>query len=203
MSEGLRAMAVVDRSAEYRRQAAVCYDIAATLTGEKASSMLRVGDTYAALAVAPDLSQPSVFAAQKLIDPLCRKCGKKMQLADFVPGTETAPPMQMFRCAACGETQELATQVSRATLSKADDRRIEQHYVAASFRRDNNRFIPGPVVECPDAGMATQRAELILREAEIVGAVAFSRRVDSISGAFGAAVILKTFGQVPEGFNIA
>jgi len=200
----------VERRREYRRQAAVCYEIAATLTGEKASSMLRLGDAYAALAVAPDLSRFSVFAAQKLTDPLCKKCGKKMQLADFLPGTDIAPPIQAFRCAACGEIHGLATTASRATssnevdqdlvLAGASTQDLDQHYIAASFRRAGGDFIPGPVVECPDASMAIQRAELMLAENEIVGAVAFSRRVDPITGAFKAAVLLKACGEIPGGF---
>ena len=45
-------MAIVDQKERYRRQAALCYEIAATMDGERAISMIRLGDTYAALATA-------------------------------------------------------------------------------------------------------------------------------------------------------
>jgi hypothetical protein len=44
------AMAIVDQKERYRRQAALCYEIAATMAGERAISMARLGDAYAALA---------------------------------------------------------------------------------------------------------------------------------------------------------
>src|SRR5262249_2876675 len=46
-------MAVVDQKERYRRKAALCYDIAGKMTPTKAASMVRLGDTYAALAVDP------------------------------------------------------------------------------------------------------------------------------------------------------
>jgi hypothetical protein len=54
-------MAVVDQKERYRRQAALCYDIAATMTGERATSMLLLGDTYAALAVDPNRLPHNIF----------------------------------------------------------------------------------------------------------------------------------------------
>jgi hypothetical protein len=41
-------MAVVDQKERYRRQAALCYEIA-TKAPKKAASMVRLGDTYSAL----------------------------------------------------------------------------------------------------------------------------------------------------------
>jgi hypothetical protein len=76
-------------------------------------------------------------------------------------------------------------------------------YVAVSFRRAGKEFAPGPVVICRDAGLAQQCAELMMRNDEIAGAVAFSRCRNLDFRQFGAAVILKTLGDIPEGFDIA
>jgi hypothetical protein len=197
-------MSVVDRTEEYRRQASLCYELAATLSGAKAASMLRLGDSYAALAVAPDLSRPNVFAPQRYTDPLCRKCGKRMQLTFSMSGSHEGPPVQAFHCKECGETQGLTTKPAGGPVpSEQSDHAVDQHFIAASFRRASERFVPGPAVECPDAGMAIQRAELMLREDEIGGAVAFLRRVDRATGAFEAALTLRTFGEIPDGFDDA
>jgi hypothetical protein len=76
-------------------------------------------------------------------------------------------------------------------------------YIAVSFRRVGNGFAPGPAVECPDATLAVQRAELMTREEDLAGAVAFSRTGDPVSKEVGAAVILKSFGEIPDDFDIA
>jgi hypothetical protein len=49
-------MAGVDQKERYRHQAALCYEIAATMTGTQATSMMRLGDAYAALSLAPSPS---------------------------------------------------------------------------------------------------------------------------------------------------
>jgi hypothetical protein len=41
------------------------------------------------------------------------------------------------------------------------------------------------------------------REEHIAGAVAFSRRGDPVSGEVEPAVILESFGDIPEDFDIA
>src|ERR1700676_4513955 len=98
-------MAIVDQKERYRRQAALCYEIAATLTSERAISMARLGDAYAGLAIDPDRLIPNVFASRKkYADPVCKKCGQKMKLTYSLPRTEIMPAMQAFRCDACKET---------------------------------------------------------------------------------------------------
>jgi hypothetical protein len=72
-----------------------------------------------------------------------------------------------------------------------------------SFRRAWNDFIPGPAIECPDAILAIQRARLMTWEKHIAEAVASSRRGDPVSGEVETAVILESFGNIPEGFDIA
>jgi hypothetical protein len=75
-------------------------------------------------------------------------------------------------------------------------------YVAVSFRRAGKAFAPGPAIICGDAGSAQRCAELLIGDNEIAGAVAFSRRLNLDSRQFDTAVILKMFGETPEGFDI-
>jgi hypothetical protein len=201
-------MAVVDQRKRYRRQAALCYDAAATMTGERAISMIRLGDTYAALAVDPRRTLPNVFASRKKhVDPVCRKCGQKMQLTHSLPRTEIMPAMQAFRCDVCRETS--------IWKGAVPSRRSGQHatfpprggwmtsYVVVSFRRVESDLIPGPAVECPDAALAIQRAGLMTRDTEIAGSVAFSRRGNPDTKEYEPAVILRTIGETPPEFDIA
>jgi hypothetical protein len=75
-------------------------------------------------------------------------------------------------------------------------------YVAVSFRRTGRNFAPGPAFICRNASLAEQCAERMTRTTEIAGAVAFTRHRHLDSREFGTAVILKTFGDIPEGFDI-
>jgi RNase P subunit RPR2 len=205
------AMAIVDQKERYRRQAALCYEIAATMTGERAISMARLGDTYAALATDPDRLLPNVFASRKkYVDPVCKKCGQKMQLTHSLPRTQIMPAMQAFRCDACKETLIWKGEVSSVRLAKQSlgaafplrDRWITRYFVV-SFRRVGGDLVPGPAVECPDASLAIQRAELMTRDKEIAGSVAFSRRGNPDTEEYDTAVILKTFGDIPPDFDMA
>jgi hypothetical protein len=145
-------MTGAEEKQRYRRQAALCYEIAKMLFGERASSMIRLGDSYAALAINPDHLLPGSFGSDSV---------------------SPAPPSSLDR------------------------------FVAVSFRHDGQGFSPGPAITCPDAELAIQRAELMLKEDKVVGAVAFFRPVDPDTGAWGTAVILGRFGQIPRGFDIA
>jgi hypothetical protein len=205
-------MAVVDQKERYRRQAALCYEIAATMAPAQATSMIRLGDTYAALAMDPGRLPPNIFVpTEKYAQPHCKKCGRRMQLAYSFPRTRTLPSMQAFRCDPCGETLiwksarpplESAEKPSALALPREGDRWITR-YVAVSFRQVGADFAPGPAIECPDDGLAIQRAELMMREELIAGAVALSRRSDPTSREVEDAVILEVFGAIPEDFDIA
>ena len=46
-------MATIDQKERYRLRAALCYEIAATLAGDTATSMKRLGDSYAGLEQIP------------------------------------------------------------------------------------------------------------------------------------------------------
>ncbi len=174
--------------------------------------MIRLGDTYAALAMDPDRLPPSIFVpTEKYAKPHCKNCGRKMHLAYSFPRTRTLPPIQAFRCDPCDETLiwksarpsvESAVKPSALAQPREDERWITR-YVAVSFRQVGVDFAPGPAIECPDADLAIQRADLLVREDDIAGAIAFSRRSDPASGEVGGAVILEIFGEIPDDFDIA
>jgi hypothetical protein len=75
------------------------------------------------------------------------------------------------------------------------------YYVALPFMRADLGVAAGQAVECPHAVAAIRRAEAMAHSAQNVGAVAFSRRGNPDVGEFDDAVILKTFGEVPEDFD--
>src|ERR1700730_16385248 len=112
-------MAVVDQKERYRRQAALCYEIAATMAPAQATSMIRLGDTYAALAMDPGRLPPNIFVpTEKHAKPHCKKCGRRMQLTYAFPRTRTLPSMKAFRSNPCVET--LIWKSARPPLESAE-----------------------------------------------------------------------------------
>jgi hypothetical protein len=98
-------MAGIDQKQRYRQRAALCYEIAATISGDSATSMTRLGDTYAGLADDSGESRTDIFVASKRDDrPICVKCEKEMKLAYSLPRTDTLRAMQAFHCDHCNET---------------------------------------------------------------------------------------------------
>jgi hypothetical protein len=73
-------------------------------------------------------------------------------------------------------------------------------YVALPFTRIEDGLTPGEAAECPNGAAAIRRAQAMASNEANAGAVAFSRSGDPNLGDFDDAVILKTFGQVPEDF---
>jgi hypothetical protein len=71
------------------------------------------------------------------------------------------------------------------------------YYVALPFVRVEGGVAPGQAVECPHQGAAIRCAQTMSRNA---GAVAFSRQGSPETGEFDDAVVLKTFGDVPDDF---
>jgi hypothetical protein len=57
---------------------------------------------------------------------------------------------------------------------------------------------PGEAVECPYEAAAIRRAQVMAGNEAIAGAVAFFRRGSPDLGEFDDAVILRTFGEVPD-----
>ncbi|MFY9692987.1 MAG: hypothetical protein WA776_15915 [Xanthobacteraceae bacterium] len=75
------------------------------------------------------------------------------------------------------------------------------YYVALPFTHAEAGLTPGQAMECPSGAAAIRRAEALASNKANAGAVAFSRSGDPNLGEFEDAVILKTFGQVPEDFG--
>jgi hypothetical protein len=74
------------------------------------------------------------------------------------------------------------------------------YYVALPFVPVEGGLAPGEAVECPNGPAAIRRAEAMAFNKAHAGAVAFARSGDPNLGEFEDAVILKTFGQVPDDF---
>ena len=74
------------------------------------------------------------------------------------------------------------------------------YYVALPFVDADGGLAPGQARECAHGGEAIRRAEAMSRDPINAGAVAFSRKGDPNIGEFDDAVVLKTFGRVPDDF---
>jgi hypothetical protein len=74
-------------------------------------------------------------------------------------------------------------------------------FVALAFVRIDGGLVPSEEVECPLPGVAIRRAEAMSSKEANVGAVAFVREGPDF-GAFRD-VVLKSFGEVPEDFDVA
>ncbi len=73
------------------------------------------------------------------------------------------------------------------------------YYVAMPFLNDEDgSVVAGTAEECQNSTAALRRAEMLARVAGHIGAVAFSRSGDPITGEFGDAKLLRKFGNVPE-----
>ena len=76
------------------------------------------------------------------------------------------------------------------------------YYVAMPFTpADGGGLAPGQAVECPSECAAVRRAEAMSHQNANAGAIAFLRRGDPNVGGFEDAVILKTYGEVPDDFG--
>ena len=73
------------------------------------------------------------------------------------------------------------------------------YYVAMPFLQDDTGSpTAGAAEECQSSSSALRRAELLSRAAGSIGAVAFSRTGDPMSGEFAEAKLLRKFGEVPD-----
>jgi hypothetical protein len=72
------------------------------------------------------------------------------------------------------------------------------YYVALPFGAGDDEPEPREAVECTRASAAIMCAERLARTEGHIGAVAFSRTGDSSSGEFADAVVLRSFGVVPD-----
>jgi hypothetical protein len=72
------------------------------------------------------------------------------------------------------------------------------YFVALPFLAADDGVAAGEPTECLNSGAAVARTEALSRKQGHVGAVACSRTGDPATGEFSDAVVLKTFGDVPD-----
>jgi hypothetical protein len=75
------------------------------------------------------------------------------------------------------------------------------YYVALPFVAVEGGLAPGDAIECPNGAAAIRRAQAMAANKANAGAVAFSRSGNGDLGEFEDAVILETFGEVPDDFR--
>ena len=75
------------------------------------------------------------------------------------------------------------------------------YYVALPFLRDEDGVAAGEAKECQSEFAAIRLAEAMSRGVDAAGALAFKRTGEPNQGQFGDAVVLKTFGEVPENLD--
>ncbi len=72
------------------------------------------------------------------------------------------------------------------------------YYVALPFLTDEDGSpVAGAAEECQTSAAALRRAEMLARGTGHIGAVAFSRSGNPLTGEFGDAKLLRKFGTVP------
>ena len=72
------------------------------------------------------------------------------------------------------------------------------YYVALPFVKSDDGTAPGQAMECQSESQALIRAGAMSRDPANAGAIAFKRSGDPMMGNFSDAVVIKTFGEVPE-----
>lgn len=72
------------------------------------------------------------------------------------------------------------------------------YFVALPFVAADDGLAGGEPTECFNPGATVARAEALSRKQGHVGAVAFSRTGDPATGEFSDAIVLKSFGEVPD-----
>jgi hypothetical protein len=72
------------------------------------------------------------------------------------------------------------------------------YYVALPFVPSDDGVAAGEPVECFNRLSVVSKAEVLARRPGHVGAVAFSRTGDPVTGEFGDPEILRRFGDVPS-----
>jgi hypothetical protein len=71
------------------------------------------------------------------------------------------------------------------------------YYVALPFVRTEDGVAPGEAQEMPSESAAIRRAQAMAQDSSNAG-VAFKRSGNPGMGSFSDAVVLKTFGEVPD-----
>jgi hypothetical protein len=78
------------------------------------------------------------------------------------------------------------------------------YYAASPFvRLENGGLVPGEAVECPHSSAVLRRADAMYRNEANAGAVALARIDSPDVDDLEDAIILKTFGDVPDDLQLA
>lgn len=72
------------------------------------------------------------------------------------------------------------------------------YFVALPFLRSEDGSAPGQAMECQSESQAVARAGAMSRDPVNAGALAFKRAGDPMMGDFSDAIVLRTFGEVPD-----
>jgi len=72
------------------------------------------------------------------------------------------------------------------------------YYVALPVVRTEDGSAAGEAVECQSEFQALNRAGAMARDVANAGAIAFKRSGDPLLGDFSDAIVIKTFGEVPD-----
>jgi hypothetical protein len=72
------------------------------------------------------------------------------------------------------------------------------YYVALPFVKSDDCIAAGQAMECQSEVQASMRAGAMSRDPANAGAIAFKRSGDPLMGDFSDAIIIKTFGEVPD-----
>ena len=75
------------------------------------------------------------------------------------------------------------------------------YYATLPFLEAEDGLAAGQAQECPSENAVIRRAEAMSRTTPHVGALAFKRTGDPSAGSFEDAVILRSFGVVPENLD--
>ena len=76
------------------------------------------------------------------------------------------------------------------------------YYAALPFvRLENGGLVPGEAIECPHSSAVIRRADAMVHNGANAGAVALARIDGPALGDFDDAMILRTFGDVPDEFG--
>lgn len=75
------------------------------------------------------------------------------------------------------------------------------YFVAVPFVSTEDGIAAGQAQEMPTESAAIRRAEAMSRDQANIGALAFKRSGDPSIGNFADAIVLRSFGKVPENLD--
>jgi hypothetical protein len=103
--------------------------------------------------------------------------------------------------AAIGTPELHAPIFTRMLARKGTHKMSVTYYVALPFIRTEEGSAPGQAEECQSENAAIRKAEVMSRNEANAGALAFKRNGDPNLGTFADAIIIKSFGLVPDNLD--